>query len=57
MLGPGSEIVIRMKFRTFKGPFVYHCHNIEHEDSDMMFQFDPRPSPMSADPKPQQFHP
>ena len=57
MLGPGSEIVIRMKFRTFKGPFVYHCHNIEHEDSDMMFQFDPRRPPMSADPKPQQFHP
>ena len=57
MLGPGSEIVVRLKFRTFKGPFVYHCHNIEHEDQDMMFQFDPRPAPVSANRAPQQFHP
>ena len=42
ILGPNSQIVIRMKFRTFLGPFVFHCHNVEHEDMDMMFQFDPR---------------
>jgi len=42
MLGPNTELVIRMRFRTFKGPFVFHCHNVEHEDLEMMFQFDPR---------------
>ena len=28
-----------MKFRTFKGPFVFHCHNMEHEDMRMMMNF------------------
>jgi FtsP/CotA-like multicopper oxidase with cupredoxin domain len=40
MLGPNSAIVIRMRFRTFLGPFMYHCHNNEHEDLEMMFQFE-----------------
>ena len=36
-----SEIFI--KLRTFTGPFVFHCHNLEHEDMRMMAVFDPRP--------------
>ncbi len=28
-----------MKFRTFPGRFVFHCHNIEHEDMRMMGVF------------------
>jgi len=55
-LGPNSEIVVRMRFRTFRGPFVFHCHNVEHEDMDMMFQFDPR-IPMSNSPAPQRWFP
>jgi FtsP/CotA-like multicopper oxidase with cupredoxin domain len=57
MLGPNTEVEMFMKFRTFRGPFVFHCHNVEHEDQDMMFQFDPRLPPVSADPAPQQFFP
>lgn len=38
--GDVAEIV--MKFRTFYGPFVFHCHNLEHEDMRMMFNVDPR---------------
>lgn len=45
MLGGGTEIELFMKFRTFKGPFVFHCHNLEHEDMRMMFVFDPRLTP------------
>ncbi len=30
-----------MKFRTWLGPFVFHCHNLEHEDMRMMYNFDP----------------
>jgi len=38
-----------MKFRTFSGPFVFHCHNIEHEDMRMMGTHDPTPVPGSSD--------
>jgi FtsP/CotA-like multicopper oxidase with cupredoxin domain len=44
-LGGGTEIEIFMKFRTFRGPFVFHCHNLAHEDMRMMFTFDPRTTP------------
>ena len=42
VLGPNTEVHILMRFRTFQGPFVFHCHNLNHEDMRMMFQFDPR---------------
>lgn len=41
MLGPNVEAEIFMRFRTFKGPFVFHCHTVEHEDMRMMFVHDP----------------
>lgn len=41
-LGAGSTVEFLMNFRTFRGPFVFHCHNLEHEDMRMMFVFDPR---------------
>ncbi|MBI4310772.1 MAG: multicopper oxidase domain-containing protein [Chloroflexi bacterium] len=39
LLGENQEIRVIMKFQHFKGPYVFHCHNIEHEDHDMMTQF------------------
>ncbi|MFN9199827.1 MAG: multicopper oxidase family protein [Planctomycetaceae bacterium] len=42
ILGPNTEVHILMRFRTFQGPFVFHCHNLNHEDMRMMFQMDPR---------------
>ena len=41
LLGPNTTAVVNMKFRTFQGPFVFHCHTLQHEDSMMMFNFDP----------------
>jgi len=41
LLGPNTTARIWMKFRTFEGPFVFHCHNLNHEDSMMMYNFDP----------------
>ncbi len=38
----GDEVSVLVKFRTFKGPFVSHCHIVEHEDMRMMMAFDPR---------------
>ena len=40
----GETAKVLLKFRTFTGPFVAHCHNIEHEDMRMMIAYDPRPS-------------
>ncbi len=48
ILGAGSTAEIFMKFRTFKGPFSFHCHNNAHEDMRMMFNFDPRVEPTQA---------
>ena len=42
ILGPNTEVHILMRFRTFQGPFVFHCHNLNHEDMRMMYQMDPR---------------
>jgi FtsP/CotA-like multicopper oxidase with cupredoxin domain len=36
-LQPGEEVVIYRNFRTFSGPYVAHCHNLAHEDHNMMF--------------------
>ena len=43
VLGPNTVARIRMRFRTWRGPFVFHCHNLEHEDMRMMFNFEPVP--------------
>ncbi len=37
---PGEEVEIVKPFQDFKGLFLYHCHNLEHEDLGMMRQFD-----------------
>ncbi len=42
LLGPNTEVHVLMRFRTFEGPFVFHCHNLNHEDMRMMYQMDPR---------------
>ncbi len=33
---PGEQVDILLKFRDFEGLFLYHCHNLEHEDMGMM---------------------
>ena len=35
----GSDVVIRMRFRSFTGKSVYHCHILPHEDTGMMQNF------------------
>src|SRR3954468_11825861 len=36
-LDPSEDTVISRRFRTFAGPYVAHCHNLAHEDHNMMF--------------------
>ncbi len=33
---PGEKVTILKPFNDFKGMFMYHCHNLEHEDMGMM---------------------
>ena len=35
-----ESVDVYIKFRDFSGPFVTHCHNLEHEDHAMMLRFD-----------------
>jgi FtsP/CotA-like multicopper oxidase with cupredoxin domain len=36
-LYPSEQTTLWRKFRTFKGKYVAHCHNLAHEDHNMMF--------------------
>jgi len=36
---PGEKVSIIKPFQDFKGLFMYHCHNLEHEDMGMMRDF------------------
>lgn len=50
-LGPNTVARIRMRHRTWNGPFVFHCHNVEHEDIRMMFNFEPVPEKSTPEDK------
>jgi FtsP/CotA-like multicopper oxidase with cupredoxin domain len=40
---PGEKATILMRFLDYPGIYLYHCHNLEHEDAGMMrnFRVDP----------------
>jgi FtsP/CotA-like multicopper oxidase with cupredoxin domain len=40
LLGPNDEVELFVFFRDHPGRFVFHCHNLEHEDHAMMSRFD-----------------
>jgi len=33
---PGERVRIALTFTDFEGFYLYHCHNMEHEDNGMM---------------------
>jgi FtsP/CotA-like multicopper oxidase with cupredoxin domain len=33
---PGERVKILLKFEDYEGLYLYHCHNLEHEDMGMM---------------------
>ncbi len=39
-LADNTTVEMLMQFRTFTGPFVFHCHNNNHEDMRMMKQME-----------------
>ncbi|MCI0617225.1 multicopper oxidase domain-containing protein [bacterium] len=36
----GEEVKVAMRFQGYKGRYLIHCHNLEHEDHSMMARFD-----------------
>ncbi len=40
LLRDNDVVEVFLKFEDFRGPFVFHCHNLEHEDMAMMARFD-----------------
>jgi FtsP/CotA-like multicopper oxidase with cupredoxin domain len=42
-LYPSESVTFYRNFRTFAGKYVAHCHNLAHEDHNMMFGWTVRP--------------
>ncbi|MFN2396821.1 MAG: multicopper oxidase family protein [Bacteroidales bacterium] len=40
LLMPGMKLKIALKFENFTGIYIYHCHNLEHEDMGMMRNYE-----------------
>ncbi len=36
LLMPGERVQVQVQFQDYTGLFLYHCHNLEHEDMGMM---------------------
>lgn len=39
-LEKGEDVRVIMKFENYRGRYLIHCHNLEHEDHSMMARFD-----------------
>ena len=39
-LNGNDEADVRLHFHSFRGKYVFHCHNVEHEDMAMMSQLE-----------------
>jgi blue copper oxidase len=40
LLMPGERVSIQVAFAQQKGRYVYHCHNLEHEDQGLMRNYE-----------------
>ncbi len=52
MVMPGEMVRVIATFTDYLGRFPYHCHVIEHEDHEMMRQFEVVPAPDTQAPTP-----
>ena len=40
LIMPGERVKVLMRFADYSGKFVFHCHNLEHEDMGMMRNYE-----------------
>jgi hypothetical protein len=45
LVNPNETVRVLVRFDNHPGVFVQHCHNLEHEDSGMMQNFEVLPPP------------
>jgi len=45
-VGPNEILRVIARFEDYAGAYPYHCHIIEHEDNEMMRQFESVPAPL-----------
>ncbi|MCI0538702.1 MAG: multicopper oxidase domain-containing protein, partial [Verrucomicrobiales bacterium] len=45
LVNPNETVRVLVRFDRHTGVFVHHCHNLEHEDSGMMQNFEVLPPP------------
>lgn len=48
-VGESETVKLLMKFGPHRGKYMVHCHNLPHEDHDMMAQFRVGPPPAGSD--------
>lgn len=36
LVAPGETVRVLIRYHSYTGPYVHHCHNLEHEDNGMM---------------------
>jgi len=39
-VGENEQVRLLMRFEPHRGKYMMHCHNLVHEDHDMMSQFE-----------------
>jgi FtsP/CotA-like multicopper oxidase with cupredoxin domain len=49
-VGESETVRVIMKFENQRGKYMMHCHNLVHEDHDMMTQFQVGDTPRTSDP-------
>jgi spore coat protein A, manganese oxidase len=40
LMRAGDDVRIAARFDGYRGKYVFHCHNLEHEDMMMMANFE-----------------
>jgi hypothetical protein len=48
-VGPGERVRVIARFEDYAGRFAYHCHLLDHEDHEMMRQFQAVNDPAKCD--------
>lgn len=39
LVNPYEQVAVLIKFTQYKGVYLWHCHNLEHEDDGMMLNY------------------
>ena len=40
MVAVGETVIVQPRFAPYPGRFVFHCHNLEHQEKAMMLQYE-----------------